>query len=308
MTQVHDRDEATEIISHFPLFPPLESTRKPVAYYLDATMAQIFEEYGRIAGIRVGKRIVAEAMARERSQLTASERIVCMSRWAARSVAERYQVNPRKIHVVPGGANICYEPSSLADVGCPKAVRPLRIGFIGKDWRRKNLQLVLRVAEILHGRNIPVEVIAAGFPLNESPRHPLLRSVGFIDKAREPERFAAVVRSFHFSCLFSTAEAFGIANRESLRLGVPVLTWDVGGMADSIANDCGHLFERSVGAVDIADTIESYCDCPELYWTLRDRVATKSETFGWGSSVQRLIEIWAGSEAYSYAALAETVE
>ena len=37
--------------------------------------------------------------------------------------------------------------------------------------------------------------------------HPLLEPEGFVDKRRDSRRFVQLVRSFHFGCLFSSAEA-----------------------------------------------------------------------------------------------------
>ena len=52
-----------------------------------------------------------------------------------------------------------------------------------------------------------------------------------------------LVRSFHFGCLFSSAEAYGIANLECLRLGVPVLASRVGGIPDTVRDGLAYLFE-----------------------------------------------------------------
>jgi glycosyltransferase involved in cell wall biosynthesis len=180
-------------------------------------------------------------------------------------------------------------------------MKPLRLGFIGKDWKRKNLPFLLDIAESLHARGLDVEVAAAGFDPVFGPKNPLLRSVGFIDKHRNLTEFIAFVRSCHFLCLFSHAEAFGISNREALRLGVPVLARDVGGIRDAVPRDCGRLFEPTASADEIADVIAEYvADC-DRYRALRAHVAERSGEFTWDAAVQKMIEIWAGSKAHSYA-------
>jgi glycosyltransferase involved in cell wall biosynthesis len=292
LRQVPDRDTASEIISHFPLFPPHERVTACLSFYIDATLAQIFEEYAIDGSCRVGQRMRSAAIEREVQQYQAARFVICMSRWAARSVIERYQVDPAKVHVVPAGANLFQDAVPVPTPLAPPIFSPLRLGFIGKDWRRKGLPFVLEVADVLDRRGISVEVVAAGFDANEGPQHRLLRSVGFIDKHRERERFALFVQSFHFGCLFSIAEAFGISNRECLRLGVPVLARDVGGIADTLPDGLGHLFPADAMADDVADIVSSYVREPSGYVELRLTVLTRADEVTWELALRQMLSIW----------------
>lgn len=299
LSQASTVESDAEVISHFPLFPP-PNHAGPVSYYIDATLAQNFEEYGLADSRTVSRHMMADAMTREKAQYTAAKHIVCMSRWAARSVVERYQVDPTNVHVVPAGSNfVATNCSDLTEVK-PASLSKLRLGFLGKDWKRKNLNFVLEIAECLHARGIEVEVAAAGFAESDGPRHNLLRSIGYIDKHGEPQRFLYFMRSCHFTCLFSSAEAFGISNRESLRLGIPVLASRTGGIPDTVPEGCGHLFDAQASADEIADVIASYADNPDSYAALCARIVERSATFTWESSVEKLAAIWNGSSDYSY--------
>lgn len=300
MKQAPHYATSAEVISHFPLFPP-PGCGNETSYYIDATLAQNFNDYGLTSDRIVMKNIAQRAMHFEREQYSAAKHIVCMSAWAARSVVETYGISPHKVHIVPAGSNVddhAIEPPRPADT---KQFAPLRLGFLGKDWRRKNLCLVLKIADVLQSRGIDTEVLAAGFSPSSAPRHPRLRALGYIDKSAELHRFVDFVRACHFSCLFSSAEAFGISNRESLRLGVPVLARDVGGISDTVPNGCGHLFSNGAEAADIADVIQRYVHDPAQYRALRAYVATQSEEFTWGTTVRKLASIWSASDAHSYA-------
>jgi glycosyltransferase involved in cell wall biosynthesis len=188
LIQAHPTDSDVEIVSHFPLFPPARH-RAAVSYYLDATLAQNFKDYGLAKKHSISRYMMTDAMAREKDQYLAAKHIVCMSAWAARSVVERYGISPNKVHVVPGGSNTDDEISSNLPEIRSEALPPIRLGFLGKDWRRKNLPFVLEIADVLHARGINVEVVAAGFAPENGPRHSLLRTVGYIDKHAEPLRF-----------------------------------------------------------------------------------------------------------------------
>lgn len=287
-----------EIISIFPLLPPPPAHRANVSIYIDATIKQNFEEYG--IAKNVGRGLISETLARERQAYREVTRIICRSTVAAKSVVEDYGIDARKVHIVPGGANIIGDPGTSCYGPDDPLFAPLRLGFIGKDWRRKNLPFLLKIAETLSARGIAVEVVAAGFDPEKGPRHPLLRAIGFIDKQSNLRTFVDVIRSCHFSCLFSIAEAFGLSNRESLRLGVPVLASNIGGIPDTVPQDCGHLFVPDAVAADIADIVEAYVQCPDSYRALRDAVAARAEEFTWTAAVAKMQEIWAGSEAYHY--------
>ncbi len=286
-----------EIVSIFPLLPPSHSQRTKISVYIDATLKENFEDYG--IDRKVGRSIIDDALERERQAYRNAVHIVCRSRTAAKSVVEDYGIDARKVHVVPGGANIVGDPgiSLYGPVRLP--MKPVRLGFIGKDWRRKNLAFVLAVADVLNARGLEVEILVAGFDPESGPRHPLLNAVGFLDKRSQTQTFIDVLRCCHFTCLFSHAEAFGLSNRESLRLGVPVLASDVGGIPDTVPEGCGHFFSRDAEAGDVADMVEGYVRDPARYWALRDAVARRSEEFTWAAAVEKMQAIWSGSNAYA---------
>lgn len=297
-----------EIISHFQLLPPAPwSEHWSVSYYIDATLQQLFEGYGFAA--KVGRSVQQAALEQERQNYGNAQRVICMSAWAAQSVVEAYGIPPSKVHVIPGGANL--DEQALLTTTLTTAelssksytLTPLRLGFVGKDWQRKGLPFLLQVAEVLHDRAIPVEVIVVGPSIQELPSHPLMRTVGFIDKAQNLQQYVALVRSFHFGCLFSSAEAFGISNLECLRLGVPVLASRVGGIPATVPAGLGILFEPDAAAIEVADRLESFVRHPDTYAQLRDRVAARAADMTWDRTVSKFIQLWQGSEEFSYDAI-----
>ncbi len=288
----------TEIVSTFQLFPDHSVTEANLSFYIDTTLTQLFNDYG--VGSAVSPRVVEDALEREQQQYARAHQIVCWSNWAARSVVEQYGVHRHKVHVVHPGANVELDGlQPLTDE--PVAIaRLVRLGFMGKDWRRKNLPFLLEVADELHRRNRGVEIVAAGFEPEAGPRHPSLRLEGFVDKKLGMEKFVRFMRSCHFTCLFSTAEAFGLSNLESLSLGVPVLAWDVGGIAETVPEGLGVVFSKGASPGDVATAIERYIDEPEMYAALRQRVLKRSREYSWSAALDAFGEIWRGSTAYQY--------
>jgi glycosyltransferase involved in cell wall biosynthesis len=290
--QVDTDPERDEFISHFPLLPPEPAERAyRVSYYLDATLTQNFEDYGVAANVSPPVR--EQALAQERRNYHHAEHVVGMSEWAARSVVEDYDVPEKKVHVVPGGANLWEEDlPEVVESTAPDDLRPLRLGFIGKNWRRKGLPFLLEVADALAERGIEVEIVAIGPDPSALPAHPALRPQGFIDKASALDRFVDVVRGLHFGCLFSSAEAFGISNVECLRLGVPVLATDVGGIPDTVPDGCGVLFAPGTSPATVAEQAAGFVEDPSQYHELRSRIQRRSSEFTWDRVVREFEEIW----------------
>ncbi len=296
-----------EIISFFPLLPPPGRHSGPFSLYIDATLKQNFEEYG--IGKRVAAGFQADILAREKAQYQRAERIVTMCRWAARSVVEDYGIGADKIHVVTPGANLDTEAVQTAAMqGFDSDLKPLRLVFVGKDWRRKNLTFLFEIADEARQRGIAIEVVVVGPRECELPRHPALRSAGFIRKERDGDHFIATVTSAHFGCLFSHAEAAAMSKWEFLALGVPFLGWDVGGLDDGMDEGLGHIFPAGAHACDVVDYLQAFVASPDKYQALRQSAYGRRMAVTWPTALGRFDAIWDGDTQCQFQAAHGAVE
>ncbi len=283
------------LLSHFPLLPPEpwpEAWR--VDFYIDATTLQVFTNYG--SGSRIAPAFQRQVVERERSAYQRSGAVICMAQWAADSVINDYRIDPAKVHVVPGGANL--DEVHLAGLPVshppppPSESEPLRLGFVGKDWSRKGGPFLLQLAEGLNRRGIPTVIRAIGPDPASLPVHPALQPLGFMNKQIETARFVEELRSWHFGTLFSSAEAFGISNRECLRLCVPLLAHAVGGIASTLPDaGCGQLFPAHPSPTTVADWIVARLSPYGGYLAWRSALAPRWREFTWDAAVERLGEI-----------------
>jgi len=280
-------DDITEYVSHFPLLPPVDMVREPVTYYLDATLHQNFESY---IGRRLGKRIQAEAKARESEAYSASRFIVCWSRWCANDVQSFYGVPTEKVHVIPPGAGVD-EDSVPEPVPWDGNLSPLRLGFIGVHWKRKGGPLLLEVATALQKMGYAVEVIVIGPPAASLPPHPALRSVGFVDKSRELPRFVELVRSLHFGCLLSSDEPFGVSNLECIRLGVPVIGTMVDGIPETVPPGAGLLVSPEQTGEEIAEVLSDILRRPEEYASMRRAAQEAAPLQSWNRTADSFLAL-----------------
>jgi glycosyltransferase involved in cell wall biosynthesis len=284
-----DRDAPSgisEYVSFFQPLPPTDVVREPVSYYIDATLRQYFEDYRR----RLGRRVHAETLAREKEAYLSARFVVCMSRWCADGVKAFYGIPPEKVRVITPGANID-EASVPAATQWDGELSPLRLGLIGIDWDRKGGPLLLDVATKLQRMGHSVEVVVIGPKASALPRHPALHAIGFIDKARELPRFVELVRSFHFGCLLSRAEALGISILECLRLGVPVIGTAVGGIVDTVSEDTGLLMPTEQTGERLTEVLAAFLQTPERYARMREAAQKGASFYSWDRTSGEFLDL-----------------
>jgi glycosyltransferase involved in cell wall biosynthesis len=173
---------------------------------------------------------------------------------------------------------------------------PARLGFIGRDWERKGLPRLVGAAEILHHRGRPIRVTVIGHCPEHLQRHPQVEALGLLSKSTEMPRFLEAVDRFALGCLPSYYEPLGISTLEALRLGVPVLGADVGGIPDCVPPGAGFLVPVDATAEDIADAVEHHVLDPDRYAGLVRGAVAESENVTWEKTVEKLARVWAGLE------------
>ena len=88
-------------------------------------------------------------------------------------------------------------------------------------------------------------------------------------------------------------------------MGVPVITRDAGGMADTVPDGCGYVFAADEGPEVVAGWIGAIVAEPEQYRRLAANVAENPQRFGWDGVVERMQAVWHGSKNYSYGKLVD---
>jgi glycosyltransferase involved in cell wall biosynthesis len=285
-------DQPLALLSHFPLLPahPWPAAWR-VDFYIDATTRQVLKAYG--TGQRIAPALQRDLLERERYAYQQAKTVVCMCQWAADSVIADYCINPAKVHVLPGGANLdetlLAQCPAAAPPPPPSADQPLRLGFLGKEWQRKGGPFLLDLAEALQQRGIPAVIRAIGPDPAQLPSHPALHPLGFINKQSDTAQFVSELRSWHFGTLFSVAEAAPRSNLECLRLGVPVLAHALGGIPSTIPDaGCGQLFPSHPSVTDVSDWIAARLDPYEGYQAWRAGLAPRWREFTWDAAVEQL--------------------
>ena len=105
--------------------------------------------------------------------------------------------------------------------------------------------------------------------------------LGRIDKDRDSTRFVEAIRGVDLGCQLSRAELFGIAMLEFLRLGVPVLATDVGGIADVLEGGGAVIVPRNIEAEQLALELEALLSDSARYQSLRQAAVARSNWATW---------------------------
>lgn len=285
----------TEVITfnqHFPRTATVQRRGGLLNHYLDAPFVALVS--GRGLDLSLPKRVVERACALERENYGGSRRVVTMARWAADVARAECGVPVDKLHVILPGANV-----ELPDgwqfptpVGRSGKERPFTIGFLGKEWRRKGLPLLIAVQKELKRRGWKVRVLAAGVPAKELASTPGVEVVGFIDKHKDAAAFLRFLAACDVGCLFSSREALGISTLEFLRAGVPVAGFAHEGMADTLPPDAGFRVEPGTDASAIADRFEGFLKDEPMQATLRANAQRWSKLVTWERCVREFQELW----------------
>jgi glycosyltransferase involved in cell wall biosynthesis len=264
-------------------------------FYIDQTLEQLFEYYDFV----VSKSVRRDAIAREQAQYAAADGIICHSVWTATSVRNAYGIEDNKIQVVKCGANLDLAALNVWENATRDRSRqregPLRAVFVGKEWKRKGLDRLIRAMRIARGRGAAVTLLVLGLDPMVLPadlaRTPGVTSGGFVDKRNDPGRFIELLSGCDVGCLLSRAEAGGVSLREFCRLGLPTIAPDTGGSPEFVVPDATHLVSPEAPDEAIADILFALATNPDLLERQREAAWAARRDAGWDRAVTRLAQV-----------------
>jgi glycosyltransferase involved in cell wall biosynthesis len=269
-------------------------TKKPIIIWTDATFAGLIEfypDYSNLCAetIKDGNRMEQLALSKCRLAIYSSE-------WAATTAINNYDVDPRKVRVVPFGANVNCD-RKLEDIELiikQKKFDTCKLIFVGVDWYRKGGDVALGVAKLLNERGIKTELHIVGCsPAMELPDFVKLH--GFISKQTEEGRraFDKLMTESHFLILPSKAECCAVVFAEASSYGLPSLATNVGGIPTAIRDGKnGHTFPLNISNMEYAECIHRYMSSKPKY----DEISLSSfreytERLNWLSAGQKVYDL-----------------
>lgn len=244
-------------------------TKKPMAFWVDATFAALLEQLqGRIKfndrAIQLGHKY--DKMAFEKATLA-----FFASDWAANSAIEYYKLDPKKVRVVPFGANLKWHPdydNVLSAIENRKSDK-LKILFIAVDWEQKGGDKVLDIVNELNRRGIKTELNVVGCKPDVNLHLPdYVKVHGFISKNSSDgmRKLTELYSQSHFMIMLSRQEAFGLVFCEANAFGVPAIGPEIGGVPTIIKNNInGFLVNEHLNVENITEQLIKLFEDKEQY-------------------------------------------
>ena len=235
------------------------------AYATDQLFCDFVETYIR----RPSARFFLSGEAQEARALASAACATYPSDWAADAAIRRYGADPRKISIIPWGANFPHEIAEpeVAAAIARRRFDHCRLVFIGRDWLRKGGDRLVATVRQLDRLGITTHATIIGCNPSGLPRD-LLTVYPFLDKERPDDfrLFASILSGAHFVMMPSRAEAYGQALCEGMAFGVPAIACSVGGVPTIVRDgETGILMRAGAGPEEFASRIRECLAMPEHY-------------------------------------------
>lgn len=286
-----------KILNIFQLYPEAEMQFSANRFfYLDQTLNDVFEYYKNHSEMHSSLKM--QILQRERAQYHASGGIIFRSNWAAERAIKLYELPKEKVHVVLPGANILQSVLDEFDSNArPESNfdKPLKLIFIGKEWRRKGLDRLLRAMRIAQSMGEKVILTVIGAKSVDIPKELTdelsIRWLGFFDKSRDPLKFVNLLAEHDLGVLLSRSEAGGVSLREFGRIGLPVIAPDTGGSPEFAMSEDVQLFSPDDTDEKIAQVIVTLANDRRMLNEMKARAWDARYNFDWRVSVAQLANL-----------------
>ncbi len=233
---------------------------------------------------------------REAAVVRAAAAVVTTSGWTRRWLLDAYRLDPARVHVARPGV----DPARPA-VGSADGANLLCVGAVTPAKGQDALVAALSGLADREGRCTCVG------PLDRSPGfverlRRAIRTAGLEDRVRltgprAGADLAAAYSAADVLVLASRTETYGMVVTEALARGLPVLTWDVGGLTEALGETAdGSRPGVLVPAGDVAalaGAVRRWLDDADLRRRLRAAAAERRRTglTGWPETAGRVARV-----------------
>jgi glycosyltransferase involved in cell wall biosynthesis len=261
----------------------------PCVYRTDSTFYGVNKEYPQY-----GKLALWFEIWQEKRAFRFSARVITHSDWSGKILADYYKVPKNRIIVYP-------EPSALPVHIVPKEINikdwkslkgPLRLLLVGRDYRRKGIDIAIEVVRRLNAEGTRTELTICGVQGQENE---FVRFVGPFKKSI-PEQLEQYISLYQMANLLihpALFEAAGIVAGEAAAFGTPTITNDTGGLGTTVIdNVSGIVLPKWSPPEAYVKAITELVRNPDRYFTLCQKARERYErVLNWGVVDKRFGEI-----------------
>lgn len=280
------------------LFAPFASTAlyslktdKPIIYLSDATFAVMVDYYFK--GLVSWN--VKQANKIEQTALQKATHAIYASQWAYQSAIQDYNAAKSIIHVIEFGANIDEQniiPHQFIYNG------QLDLLFLGVDWIRKGGDIAVEATSYLNDKGIPTTLHIAGIRNldNNIANLPYVKNYGFLNKnnPNDYNQLVSIIQQSHCLLLPTKAECAGIVFCESSAYGLPIFTYNTGGISNYVENGKnGYMLPIGSSGQEFGEKILECLQSGELEKMSKTAVnvyKNKLNWTAWGQKIEHIIK------------------
>ena len=183
----------------------------------------------------------------------------------------------------------------MTDQLLDRRFRAKRILFVGREWRRKGLDVVFDAMRTPTGHEMRCVVL--GMKAKDLPPHLLegiadrVEFLGELSLASPTERRSATTTFEETSLLMvpTRAENFGITFVEALSFGLPIVTFAFDGLAPSLGgSECVALLPKEADSSRFAEAAAGMLTDRNRYVRLCHEAKRTSSRFAWSNVAESL--------------------
>lgn len=263
--------------------------RIPTVVSLDATPIQydeLGEHYGHARG---SERMEGLKWRANRDCFSRAAAVVAWAQWTKDGLADRYEVPPAKIHVIPPGVDYDRWASIGPDgADATRVDGSVRVLFVGGDFARKGGDILLDAIGRLRGEGL--DIVADVVTRDEVPPQSGVQVHHGLGP-NEPELIALYQQADVF-CLPTLGDCLPMVLSEAGAVGLPLVSTDVGAIGEIVRNEQTGLLVPLGDAAGLAGALRSLATDSALRRRLGDqaRRVVQSE-FNAATNARRLVEL-----------------
>ncbi|HEU5156935.1 MAG TPA: D-inositol-3-phosphate glycosyltransferase [Streptosporangiaceae bacterium] len=253
----------------------------------------------------------AERVLGEEQVVESADRLIANTDDEARQLIVRYGADSGRVQTVTPGVNLSmfrpwFAGAARRRLGVPRDAYVLL--FVGRIQPLKAPDVLLRAAarmlEDEPSLRSRLVVAVVGGPSGSGLARPeelqrLAAHLGIADVVRfeppcpQPE-LAQWYRAADVTVVPSYSESFGLVAVESQASGTPVVAAAVGGLRTAVRHGDSGLLVEGHDPADYAAVLRMLADRPRLRARLARGAVLHATAFGWGATVDRLLEVYTG--------------
>jgi UDP-glucose:(heptosyl)LPS alpha-1,3-glucosyltransferase len=221
--------------------------------------------------------------------------VVALSQRNKEEIIRLYGVRDDRITVIPNGVDLERfrpSPESRCSVRRTLSLRDdeLVAIFVGHEFERKGLRVVLEALRLLAGRSVRLPLIVAGRGAPDALKiefSDLGGAVRYLGHRDDIERFYAAADVFVLPAAFDISPLVGL---EALAAGLPVLMTDVGGVGDYLRHDENGWFITRDPA-DVAAKLRRLVEDRDLLRRMSAHARASVADLDWRTIAGRYLEL-----------------